>query len=36
VFTYEFNQPETIVVRCLEYCGPGHWVMVSSFNVVVT
>jgi cytochrome c oxidase subunit 2 len=36
VFTYEFNQPETIVVKCLEYCGPGHWVMVSSFNVVVT
>jgi cytochrome c oxidase subunit 2 len=36
VLTYEFNQPETIVVKCLEYCGPGHWVMVSSFNVVVT
>jgi len=36
VFTYEFNQPETIVVKCLEYCGPGHWIMVSSFNVVVT
>jgi len=36
VFAYEFNQPETIMVRCLEYCGPGHWVMVSSFNVTVS
>ncbi|ABW02753.1 cytochrome c oxidase subunit II [Caldivirga maquilingensis] len=35
VFTYVFNIPEPIIVRCLEYCGPGHWAMVSQFTVNV-
>ncbi len=31
---HEFARPGTYTVRCLEYCGVGHHVMLTTFTVV--
>ncbi len=31
--TYTFSQPGIYFIRCLEFCGYGHYAMYSSFNV---
>jgi len=31
---FEFDKPGTYTVRCLEYCGIGHDIMVATFDVV--
>lgn len=33
VFVYEFTHPGPYIVRCLEYCGPGHWTMMAEIYV---
>lgn len=30
---YQFTQPGTYYVRCLEFCGYGHYQMITNFNV---
>jgi cytochrome c oxidase subunit II len=30
---YQFTQPGTYYVRCLEFCGYGHYTMFTTFNV---
>ncbi|HEY7119435.1 MAG TPA: hypothetical protein VH475_22780 [Tepidisphaeraceae bacterium] len=31
---YEFDKPGTYTIRCLEYCGLGHDIMVATLTVV--
>lgn len=33
---YTFSQPGIYYIRCLEFCGYGHYAMYSSFNVTST
>ncbi len=30
---YQFTTPGTYYIRCLEFCGYGHYTMISSFNI---
>ena len=30
---YQFTKPGTYYVRCLEFCGYGHYVMITNFMV---
>jgi cytochrome c oxidase subunit 2 len=34
--TYTFSTPGIYYIRCLEFCGYGHYAMYSSFNVTAT
>ena len=34
VFVYEFTHPGPRLVRCLEYCGPGHWTMFAEIYIM--
>lgn len=33
VFVYQFTNPGPRLVRCLEYCGPGHWTMMAEITI---
>lgn len=33
VFVYQFSHSGPRLVRCLEYCGPGHWTMMAEIYV---